>query len=251
MKINQMINNVKTGIEKHNTSILLGVGLATMVVSTVSAVKATVKVTRIIDEMSEEKELDKKEIVKESWKYYIPSAIGYTTSALCFIGIATNSNKKIAALTTAYNLSEKAMIEYGNKVIEVIGEEKEKEIRESVQKKVGIKNPKEEGNVIIMPGDGHILCRDSLSGRYFRSTTNDIATVENLLNRELNCENYISLNTYYDYLGLETLETGNQLGWNISEGLIDIKFDAEITPNGQPCVVIEHINKPFENYIYV
>ena len=251
MKINQMINSVKTGIEKHNTSILLGLGLATMAISTVSAIKATVKVTRIIDEMSEEREMDTKEIVKESWKHYVPAAIGYTTSALCFVGVATNSNKKIAALTTAYNLSEKAMIEYGNKVVEVIGEEKEREIRKSVQEKVGIKNHKEEGNVIIMPGDGHILCRDSLSGRFFRSTTNDIARIENLLNRELNCENYISLNTYYDYLGLESLETGERLGWNISEGLIDIKFDAEITPNGQPCVVIEHVNKPFENYIYV
>ena len=251
MKINQMINSVKTGIEKHNTSILLGLGLATMAISTVSAIKATVKVTRIIDEMSEEREMDTKEIVKESWKHYIPAAIGYTTSALCFVGVATNSNKKIAALTTAYNLSEKAMIEYGNKVVEVIGEEKEREIRKTVQEKVGIKNPKEEGNVIIMPGDGHILCRDSLSGLFFRSTTNDIARIENLLNRELNCENYISLNTYYDYLGLELLETGERLGWNISEGLIDIKFDAEITPNGQPCVVIEHVNKPFENYIYV
>ena len=251
MKINQMINSVKTGIEKHNTSILLGLGLATMAISTVSAIKATVKVTRIIDEMSEEREMDTKEIVKESWKHYIPAAIGYTTSALCLVGVATNSNKKIAALTTAYNLSEKAMIEYGNKVVEVIGEEKEREIRKSVQEKVGIKNPKEEGNVIIMPGDGHILCRDSLSGRFFRSTTNDIARIENLLNRELNCENYISLNTYYDYLGLESLETGERLGWNISEGLIDIKFDAEITPNGQPCVVIEHVNKPFEKYIYV
>ena len=251
MKINQMINNVKTGIEKQNTCILLVLVLANLDISTFSAIKATVKVTRIIDEMSEEREMDTKEIVKESWKHYIPAAIGYTTSALCFVGVATNSNKKIAALTTAYNLSEKAMIEYGNKVVEVIGEEKEREIRKSVQEKVGIKNPKEEGNVIIMPGDGHILCRDSLSGRFFRSTTNDIARIENLLNRELNCENYISLNTYYDYLGLESLETGERLGWNISEGLIDIKFDAEITPNGQPCVVIEHVNKPFENYIYV
>ena len=245
MKFKNVIDSVKNGLEKHDRSILLGLGLGGMVVSTISAVNATVKVTRIIDDLSMDQELDKKEVIKVGWKYYIPTAVGLTASAACFIGATRSGNKKIAALTTAYNLSERAMAEYSNKVVEVLGEEKEREIRESVSEKVNT------NNVVVMPTDGLVMCRDSLSGRYFRSTTNDIATVENQLNKALNSENYISLNMYYDYLGLEELEMGDKLGWNIDDGLVDITFGAEVTATGQPCIVIEHGNKPKENYIYM
>lgn len=248
MKFNGLLNNIKGGLEKHNSSILLGLGLGGMLVSTVSAVTTTVKTTRMIDDLSKDVELSKKRIIKETWRYYIPTVIGYTASAACIIGSVRNGNKKIAALTTAYNLSERAITEYRSKVVEVLGEEKESELRGSVNDKLS----NTYGNsVVVMPTDGLVMCRDSLSGRYFRSTTNDIATVENKLNRILNSENYVSLNTYYEYLGLDELEMGEKLGWNVSEGLLDVGFGAEITSNGQPCVVIEHRNKPIENYIYV
>ena len=68
---------------------------------------------------------------------------------------------------------------------------------------------------VIVTEKGNTLCRDSISGRYFKSDIDKIKKVVNELNRQLIHQNYISLNEFYYELGLDSTKNGSYLGWNM------------------------------------
>ena len=61
---------------------------------------------------------------------------------------------------------------------------------------------------------------------------------------------YISLNEFYDEIGLDRVERGEELGWNLDngKGLIDISFSAQVSDNGQPCLVLDYRVAPKHGY---
>ena len=61
-------------------------------------------------------------------------------------------------------------------------------------------------------------------------------------------ENYISLNEFYDEIGLKYTKIGDDLGWNIDKGLIDVDFSAQLNGNGDPCLVLDYQIIPNYNY---
>lgn len=75
--LTKVFKNVPKFLKKHSPEILTGVGIAGMVITTISAVRVTPKALRIIDEreIKDGKRLTTGEIVKATWKCYLPSAI--------------------------------------------------------------------------------------------------------------------------------------------------------------------------------
>ena len=61
-------------------------------------------------------------------------------------------------------------------------------------------------------------------------------------------EMYISLNELYYELGLRCTEQGNELGFNINDGLIDIDFSAILSDDERPCVVLSYRVAPRYGY---
>ena len=57
-------------------------------------------------------------------------------------------------------------------------------------------------------------------------------------------EMYISLNELYDELDINHIEIGDDLGWNIDRGLIDIDFSSQIADDGTPCIVLDFSIEP-------
>ena len=49
-------------------------------------------------------------------------------------------------------------------------------------------------------------------------------------------EHTISLNDFYYELGLKSIDVGDNLGWNIDRGYIDVEFTSHLDPNGTPCL---------------
>ena len=165
----------------------------------------------------------------------------------CIIGASKVNYKRNAALATAYGLSEKTLTYYKNKVIETIGERKEKEIQNKIdQDKVD--DNKLNTSQIIITSNSNTLCMDSISGRYFKSDMETIKQAINKLNRRLTYENYISLNEFYNEIGLDNVKNGELLGWNISSGLIDPTFSTCLAENGQPCIVLDFVIEPKYDY---
>ena len=203
-KIFIIAQSIKTSIYKHSPEILTGVGIAGMVTTTILAVKATPKALILINEKKEEKNVDKLDIldtVKATWTCYIPSVITGGLSVICIIGANSVNLRRNAALAAAYSLSESTLKDYQEKVIEAVGDKKEKTIRESAAKEKLNRNPLGNSEV-IMTGTGETLCYDVVSGRYFKSDIEKIRRVENELNREMRDEMYVSLNEFYSEIGL-------------------------------------------------
>lgn len=246
----KIMKGVKTAVSKHSPEILTGIGIAGMVTTTVLAVKATPKALALIEEKKREEGVDKltpAETIKTTWKCYTPAVITGGTSIACLIGASSVHTKRNAALATAYKLSETALSEYQEKVVETIGEKKERDVRDAIAKDKVTNNPVNQQDVIVT-GKGETLCYDATFGRYFKSDIDKLKKIENELNRRMRSDNDISLNEFYYEIGLDEVDAGNDLGWNIDRGYIELEFSSQLTPDGTPCLVIGFRQPPRYDY---
>lgn len=249
-KITNGIKSVKGFVTKHSPEILTGIGITGMIGSTIFAVKATPKAMELLNAKKEKLNVDSltiKETIVTAWKPYIPSVALCISSAACLIGATSINTKRQAALATAYTISEKAFTTYRDKVVETIGEKKEKKIRDEIAQDRVNQDNGEKRQIIITP-KGQTLCLDTISGRYFRSDLDTIRKAVNELNREMTYQNYISLNKFYYAIGLDSVKDGDYIGWNIDGGLINLDFDACITDTDEPCIVIDYNITPREGF---
>ena len=243
--------DIRKFASKRSPEILTGIGIAGMITTTILAVRATPKALELIEEKKEEESIDELssfEVVKVAWKPYIPAMVTCIASTACLIGASSVNTKRNAALATAYKLSETALSEYRDKVVETIGEKKERIVRDKVAEERVKKNPVSK-NEVIVTGDGKTLCFDPISGRYFMCSIETIKKAENTLNKQMlhDISGYVSLNEFYDELGLDHTSVGNDLGWNTNQ-LIDIDFSSQLNDNGEPSVVLDYLVAPKCDY---
>lgn len=257
--------------KKYRPEILTGIGITGMITSTILAVRATPKALilledekrRINHEMLKNaksdyardyhminpiKSLPVKDVIKITWRCYVPSVSFTILSTLCLVGASSANFRRNTALATAYSLSESAFKEYQSKVIEEIGNKKEQEVRDSIAKDKLNKNPIHD-NEIFITEKGNTLCFDAMSGRYFKSDIDTIKKVENDLNRRMRDEIVVSLNDFYYEIGLKGVKMGDELGWNIDDGYIDIQFYSQLTEEDKPCIVIDYTVDSICEYI--
>lgn len=246
----KLFKDVQTIMSKHSPEILTGIGIAGMVTTTILAVKATPKALKLIDAKKEELNLPESEkltpveTVQTTWKCYIPAVVTGTTSIACLIGASSVNARRNAALATAYNLSATALAEYKDKVIETIGEKKEQVIRDKVAEERIKKEPANSSAIIVTSG-GNTRCMDTITKRRFTSDIEKIKRIVNELNRRMvNGEDYISLNDFYYELGLDGCDVGDDLGWNVVKGLIELDFSAIVDTDGVPCIVLDYTVAP-------
>lgn len=245
-KLTNFFKSTRTFLEKHSPEILTGIGVTGMITTTVLAVKSTPKALILIEEKKKElgtDELTAIEVIKTAWKPYIPALTLGIASISCIIGASAVNAKRNAALATAYAISERTLVRYRDKIIDTIGEKKEKEVREKIAQDEVDKN-KVSNNGVIVTSKGNTLCRDAISGRYFRSDIDKIKKIVNELNRQMIYQNYISLNDFYYELGLDSVKNGSVLGWNLDSGLIELDFSTCLAENDEPCVVIDYLVGP-------
>lgn len=220
---------------KNDTYILTILGVAGTVTTAVLAVEATPKAMRLIEEAECETAIEK---VKVVWKCYIPAAAVGATTIGCIIGLNSAHTRKNAALAGLYSLAQTTFKEYQEKVVETLGENKERKVRDAVDKDRILNNPPAAD--VIFSGTGNVLCYDSITGRYFNSEIEKIRRIINELNRQLISEMFIPLNEFYIDLGLEPTKIGDDLGFNIDNGLLDVKFSSQLTEEGRPCLVLNY-----------
>lgn len=245
-----LLKDIRVTMSKHSPEILTGLGIAGMITTTVLAVKATPKALDLIEDRKEELDLHPSEklhpveVVKASWKCYIPAAITGVSSVACLIGASSVNARRNAALATAYNLSTTALAEYKEKVIETIGEKKEQVVRDKVAEEQLKKEPVNQ-SAIIVSGKGNTRCFDTITKQRFTSDIETIRRIVNDLNeRMINGEDYISLNEFYYELGIDGTSIGDELGWNITRGKIKVDFNAQLDSDGVPCIVIDYVVAP-------
>lgn len=258
LSLSKFTRDIRLSLAKHSPEILIGMGIAGMVTTTVLAVKATPKALLLIEEKKAELEVEKLtpvETVKTTWKCYVPALCTGVASAACIIGSNSVNAKRNAALATAYKLSETAFSEYRDKALEVVGEKKEKTIRDKVSEEQVKNNPVNKTDIIVT-GKGKTLFFDPLSSRYFYSDLESIKRAINNLNKEMICDPFdtgVTVNDFYTEIGLPRTGTGDSLGWKISK-LIDIYPSAQMADEdseheGEPCIVLNFVNPPMYDFL--
>ena len=239
-------------IEKNSPAILTAMGVVGVVSTSVLAVRATPKAVRIIETAAAFdavagdpiviSDYDKVEVVKLVWKEYIPAvAMGLATIG-CIVGANTINAKRIAAVAGAYSIAESALKEYRSKVVEVLGEKQDSDIRDSIAKDRLTKNPLNNREVIVL-GSGDTMCYDVMSGRYFKCAIDTLRYTQNKMNHQLINEDWVSLNTFYGELGLDPIKMGDDIGWR-ADNLIELQFSSQLSDDGTPCLVLDYATMP-------
>lgn len=244
---------VQTSVVKHSPAILTGLGIAGLLTTTVLAVRATPKALKNIEAAKQEKNKEKLtpvETVKATWKCYLPATLTATTSVVCLVGAHSVHMRRHAALATAYKISETALAEYREKVVETIGEKKEQLIKEKIDKDHVDKNPVSKSEV-IMTKKGETLCFDYYSSRYFESDIEQVKKAFNSLNALMLREDYVSLNDLYAELGIDYTGIGDTMGWNVGRvgrDLIQPDITTQLAEDGRPCIVVSCNPAPWHGY---
>lgn len=241
--------NVGKTINKNSPTILTGLAVAGFVTTVIFAVKATPKALEILDQekimrrdYDNNRPITKTDVIKLTWKTYLPTFLMGATSISCMIFANHINLRRNAMLSSLYALSETTLKEYQNKVVETIGENKERKIRDEIKEDKIKNNPPKEANVIVT-GKGDTLCYDVLSGRYFKSDIESIRKIENETNKKLLSNMWVSLNEVYDDLGLPSIDLGRDIGWDVDK-MLEFNFTSKLTEDGRPCLVIDYMVGP-------
>lgn len=246
MNIKNMAKSVWAGAKKHSPEILIGMGIAGAASSVILAIRSTPKAMILLEEKRQElgvEKLEAKEIIKTAAPVYIPTAVSFGVSVACIVGASSVNARRNAALTAAYTLSESTLRTYRDKVLETVGEDKEREIRQKAAIEQQQKTP-EPQTLVVSGAAGQLKCFDSLSGRYFVSTKNEIDKAVNEFNRQLRDDMRISLNDWYDLIGLDTNKLGDMLGWDIERGYVETCYASRLDEDGLPCLVVNYVEPP-------
>ena len=257
--LQKMTYHAQRYLKTNSSTILTFIGATGVVVTAVTAVRATPKALKLLNEAADEKgeDLTKLEKVKVAGPAYIPSVlIGASTIACIFGSNVLNKNQQ-AALTSAYALVDNAYKEYRAKVVELLGEETDIQIRDAIVKD----KVKEDWhaytpglNSLNLPEDKRLFY-DEIGERYFEASPGDVFTAEYHLNRNFTLRGCANVNEFYMFLGLEETEAGETLGWSADEFLengmgpwIDFDHRTTILEDGLECIVISPLLGPSVGY---
>ena len=231
-------------LRRKSPEILTGIGIAGFFTSTVLAVQATPKA---MEKIKEKKAKTRKEKVKAAWKCYIPTGITMVASSACLIGSTSIQGRRNAALATAYSLSESALKAYTEKVIETIGEKKEKQIRSAIAQDAVNERGVVPQEQIIFTGNTRRSTTefyDEFSHQTFYSSIDRLEKVRNDLNARRLREHFISVNEFYDELNLKHIpKVGDEIGWHVERDEIELDFHA-VLQDDRPVIVMEFKTRP-------
>lgn len=244
---------------KRSPGIMAGLAIAGVATTAYLAFKSSPKAYEIVEakkrDLEDIDETDKAtrrqirlEMVKELAPVLAPVVIsGVITMVLIFSSHSLNTRRQ-AVLSAAYSATQTAFQEYKEKTRALVGPKKSTTIHDDIVQdhveKLGPPNDK----TVIVTGNGDYLCLDDYSGRYFYSTHEKIRQVINEINYRLLSEMYISLNEFYDELGLPPIKLGDDTGWNVDSGLFNIQFTTIMGKDNVPCLVLNYDVEPRYDY---
>lgn len=259
MNVKELAKQIGKGIAENRSNIVTTL-VAFGVVSTVaSAIKETPKVNLLIDNAVAEKgeELTKKEkAVIYAKGYWKTIALGTTTIGL-LVGNRVLDAKSTTGLVGAYVAAQSKIESIQKAVKETVDEKTKKEIEDKTTKNQIDKNPPPE-EPKMLPAQNNImqtgltLFWDDFSGHWFWSTREKIEAAVNHCNIILCHEDYVSLDTFYDELGIDTSTVSGMFGWSTSLGGwqdISISLESEWgeyndPSRGKQYGVLKFVNEP-------
>lgn len=198
--------------------------------------------------VSDMEKLTPVETLKVCGKYYIPAVGMELFSLLCFWGAHGIDVRRQALLAGLYSTAEQALIEYQKKVVEMIGEKPEKEIRNAIAQDHIDRNPPT-ATIIDPKGDHWCLYR----GYLFRNNYNRLKDIQNEANHRLISNLYMS-----EYELLELFDPdwkyivpdrdSRMVGWSVDR-LMEFDISGCMTADREPALEIHIYDKDWREYM--
>lgn len=246
------LGNLSKFISRNSPKILTVLSLAGVISTVVTASKDT---ARAKDVITVTRPRNRKEVLRATWKCYIPTAISAGTTMACIIGSHYCSNKQKEALSSAYALSQLTLHKYQEKVIERLGNKKAEAVREEVMNEVAEIQSPAIGlcNNLTKPidtGKGTTLFYDIPAKTWFYSDKNFLDAQTNEMNRDVRTEMYYDWNEIRYRWGLPFLPSQEAENWVFTcDDYFEPKFQAMIMDNGQVRVNINYELVQWADYI--
>lgn len=231
-----LIKAAEQVIRSNSPAILGGLGVSGVVGTAYLAHRVGYDVGRHAKEGWEEQPF--KEKLRLTWKGYIPPVLAGVVTAGCIIGAVKIGNRRTAAITAAYSLSEKAFAEYKDKVTEKIGERKAQQVRDEVaQEKVTATAP---GREIVLMGSGPVPCCELHSNRYFYAEMETLNRARNEINDRILREDYATLAEFHTLVGIPTNRDAGVFGWTKEGGLLSLEITTALMDETRPCIAFNY-----------
>jgi hypothetical protein len=250
------VHRVKFLVNDNSTTILTAAGVVGTVGTAVLTGRASFKAAELIAKRQHELEEElkfpetnvtqsKTEKVKLVWFQFLPPVATGVLTVTSIVLANRISSKQIAALAVAGGISERALQEYKDKVVEKFGERKNQDIRDQIAQDRVSKHPV--SREIVLAGTGEVLCYDMTTGRYFQSTMEEIRRAENKINYELLHHMSASLAEFHDEIGLPSTSYTDSVGWNGAE-MFKVVFSTVMSPDNRPCLAVDFERPPILDY---
>lgn len=188
--------------------------------------------------------LDEKHIAKTYWREFIPPAITATMTVVSVVAANRIGTRRAAAITAAFQLSEKLAEEYKERVIKTLGEKKEELMRAELGQERMERTGGSESIIIVGP---EVVFYDELSGRFFKHEMEKVRKAVNDINHRVNTDFYASLSDFYDLIGLDRTGFSDEVGWNPEE-LLEVSFSATLLTDGRPAVAMSYNKAPIRGF---
>ena len=237
------LNELKLRLKRGSPTILTCIGAVGMIVTTISAVRATpdamerIKYDSRFNHDGDSYAYSKTEAVRSAWRCYIPTmALGLSTLA-CMFGANALNKQQQAALTSAYMLLNKTYKEFVKK-------DTDGAIRKAL-----VEDKVEEKDISV--SDEMCLFYEFNHGELFERRRSDILSAEHRFNQLFISRGYASLNDFYELIDLPKSEVGETLGWSEADGYPWIDFEHELIEleDGMECYLIWLPDSPTPDYI--
>lgn len=236
-------------VKRNSSTILSIIACAGVVGTTVLAVKATPKA---LDVMKKENATTPKEVVKATWKCYIPAVGVGSATIFCILGANVLNKKQQALIISGYEALSRTYREYRDTVIK-LHPEVDEEVREALVRKradhhiIGLDTP-----------DTKVTFYDPELDISFDMYERELMDAEYHLNRNYSLGMHASLYQFYELLGLTDILTEEQIeyaqmrGWTVSDGIYWIDICHELQDgdsSGTDVYAINYMFPPEPGYL--
>lgn len=226
---------MKRNMQKALSVILPTLSIIGIVGTSVLAAKAATKASKMISETGKEaeRELTSAEKIKIAIPVFMPPlAMGVATIG-CVIGGQLLNHSQQASMISAYSLLDQAYKKYRGEVCSTYGEEADRDIMKAIAAKdaeqVYLSAPSIGGDCVVSIADDNeptLLFYDIFSQRFFKTTRTQVFDAIYHLNRNYILRGDACVNEFYDFLGIQPITNGNELGWApVDEGMYWIDMD--------------------------
>lgn len=253
---------------KNAPHILMALGTGSGITAVIFAVKATPKAAQAKKDAEFAKNDDREddeafatgifksdmapltpvETVKACGKYYIPAVGMELFSLMCFWGAHGINVKRQALLAGTVYSMEQMLIEYQKKVVEMIGDKPEREIRNAVAQEHIDKDPPPN---VLFETDTDVWCY--YKGYKFRGNYLRLKEIQNEANAEMIRNMYLSESDLLwlfdpDRRWIVPSDDSRLLGWGL-DSLLEFDILPCMDPNHRPALTVEIRDKDGHEYL--